>query len=354
MNFASRLSCFLTCVLMLIAAVVVRDKRIFGYDFKSDDRETPAITHNGQTYIIDTSSLAQNIIGFSGPTPLKIYIEKGIIVKIVADDNMETPSFFSSVKSQLLPKWQGLTLNNATNLSVDAVSGATLSSNAVIKNMQIGLSYALDAGLSEAGLDKKDKTFYSFFSFKTIFAFLVIIFSCLIPYFVSSHRVRILQLFLNVTVLGLWTGTFLSYSRLLNFVANGLNTPDIITTLVLVFIAFLLPLFGIKRPYCTNLCPYGSLQELAGMTTKHKLKIPSGILKSLNLFRQILWALLMLLMWMGIWFSWTDYELFAAFMLSNANTILVVVAVAFILLSAFIPRAYCRFICPTGTLLKII
>lgn len=61
----------------------------------------------------------------------------------------------------------------------------------------------------------------------------------------------------------------------------------------------------------------------------------------------------MLAMWSGVWFSWMDYELFAAFLFDRAPYVLTVVAVAVVILSVFVNRPYCRFICPTGSLFKI-
>ena len=55
----------------------------------------------------------------------------------------------------------------------------------------------------------------------------------------------------------------------------------------------------------------------------------------------------------GIWVSWIDYELFTAFAVDVAPLGVVIAGGVFILLSVWIPRPYCRFVCPTGTLVKI-
>lgn len=94
------------------------------------------------SYIIYTGDIASNVKGFGGATPLKIHIKDGIVRKIDAEPNDETPEFFSSVVKKLFPKWVGKTISEATTLKVDAVTGATMSSQSVIENMKQGLDYA--------------------------------------------------------------------------------------------------------------------------------------------------------------------------------------------------------------------
>ena len=76
-----------------------------------------------------------------GTTPVKIYIQKNKVVKIEALKNHETPKYFQKVKKNLLDKWNGVKVKDAKKMKVDAVTGATYSSKAVIENVQLGLDY---------------------------------------------------------------------------------------------------------------------------------------------------------------------------------------------------------------------
>ena len=102
------------------------------------------ITKEGKTTIINTTTIGKNIEGYNGATPLKIYIEKNKIVKIEALANDETPKYFHRVKKNLLDKWNGMTVKKAVKANVDVVTGATYSSDAVIKNVQKGLKYYME------------------------------------------------------------------------------------------------------------------------------------------------------------------------------------------------------------------
>lgn len=99
------------------------------------------ITKKDGVYIVNTTSLTQNVQGYNGPTPLNIYIKGDKIQKIEALPNDETPSFFDRVKTNLLNKWNGMTVKQASEAKIDAVTGATYSSNAVKENVRVGLEY---------------------------------------------------------------------------------------------------------------------------------------------------------------------------------------------------------------------
>ena len=99
------------------------------------------MTKENGVYIIDTTELGKDVEGYNGPTPLKVYINKNKVEKIEALKSFETPKYYVKVKKALLEKWNGMKIKEAKALKVDAVTGATFSSEAVIKNVQLGLDY---------------------------------------------------------------------------------------------------------------------------------------------------------------------------------------------------------------------
>lgn len=92
------------------------------------------------TLKVNTTELGAKIIGYNGPTPVEISVYQGTITKIEALPNQETPRFFQRVlDSGLLDALVGKTVEEAKAVHLDAVTGATYSSKAVIKNIQLGL-----------------------------------------------------------------------------------------------------------------------------------------------------------------------------------------------------------------------
>ena len=96
-------------------------------------------TENGMT-IINTTELTRDVKGFKGTTPVKIYIKNNKVIRVEALPNGETPKFFERAKA-ILAAWEGKPVAKAAKTEPDAVSGATFSSNALIKNVQAGLAY---------------------------------------------------------------------------------------------------------------------------------------------------------------------------------------------------------------------
>jgi electron transport complex protein RnfG len=105
---------------------------------KQDDG---VITKENGVYVVNTTTLATDVEGYIGNTPLKIYIQKNKIQKIEALRNQETPKYFAKIKKQLLGQWDGMTVKKAQKAQVDAVTGATMSSEAVKENVKRGLDY---------------------------------------------------------------------------------------------------------------------------------------------------------------------------------------------------------------------
>lgn len=99
------------------------------------------ISKEGKSVVVNTTSITKSVKGYMSTTPLKIYITNNIIEKIEALPNQETPKYFTKVKKQMLDKWNGMTVNKAIKAKVDGVTGATLSSDAVRKNVVQGLEY---------------------------------------------------------------------------------------------------------------------------------------------------------------------------------------------------------------------
>ena len=106
--------------------------------FVADDN---VMTKEDGMYVINTTTLGSDIEGYNGPTPLKIYIKKNKVERIEFLKSMETPKYYAKVKKALMDKWNGLKVKDAKMQQVDIVTGATYSSEAVIKNVQAGLDY---------------------------------------------------------------------------------------------------------------------------------------------------------------------------------------------------------------------
>ena len=117
--------------LLVFAAVVLM----------SAGKQDSAITKEGDIYVVNTTTIASGVEGYSGPVPVKIYIKKNKVEKIEVLKNQETPKYLVKVKKALLTAWDGLTVKEAKAKKVDGVTGATFTSDAIKENVQKGLDY---------------------------------------------------------------------------------------------------------------------------------------------------------------------------------------------------------------------
>ena len=344
----------ITCLAIIMVCAMQRDGRVWGHDLatmgKADTTATDTVktmsTLDDGTTVINTTTVGKDILGYVGSVPLEIHLKDGKISQIKALKNNETPEFFDEAKA-LLTQWDGQTVEEALTHQPDAVSGATLSSNAIIGNVHVGLQYVSDNAA------KPSDNIMGSLSLKTIAGLIVVLMAAIIPLFFRNKTYRTIQLALNVVVLGLWCGTFISWSLLVGYMSSGINFWVSLIPSVMLVTAFVYPLFGRKNYYCINICPFGSIQDLAGKTNHSKWKPSHKTVKYLGYFRQALFAVLMVLMLTGVGFEWMNYEVFSAFIFQAATAVVIAMAVIFVLLAIVVPRPYCRFVCPTGTLLKL-
>ena len=387
-GFVARLLSLVVVVLVLAAAAILRDGRILGHDLreaheaKALKNDTLEVTPDG-VFVVNTKPLAKDVQGYGGPVPLKIHIKDGRVAAVEAEPNAESPDFFNRAK-ELLNHWQNKSVDEALAEEVDAVSGATFSSKAIIANMQRGLAYAKqhgqwgedgsvgalgtsaspivgseDGALGTSAPPIVGSVSNSVGALETsappIVALIVVLLGAVVPLFYNNRRLHLVQLVVNVVVLGLWTGTFVSYTLFLRIFAGGVSLSAIgalAAPLLMLIVALIYPLAGRSGHYCANVCPFGSAQELAGKLSRRKLRITPRVLKLLSVLRNLLWGVLMALLLTGTCTAWVDYELFTAFLYSSASVWVMVLAALFLVLSVWVPRPYCRFVCPTGALIK--
>lgn len=373
----------LIVTLMLLAVAIRRDGTILGTTLEKEDTvvsvdESQAVLPSdeicSQLQIADASQLkaispyswflpdgrvlyssellGKDIIGYAGNTPLYVLTKDSHIIQVVCGSNSETPGFLKRVQRHgLFDQWNGKSFAEATQLKVDGVSGATFTSDAVKKNMQV---------LIPVMNDDKTQQSHSLFSIQLDTKQMVLLFFCLLVLFfgiatatfLKGKRWRIVQLILNVGVLGFWTGSFISLPLMIGWLSHGPNLSSGLVVFILLVLAIVMPFFGKKSYYCTYICPFGAAQELMGRIGSKHWKIPATWMKILRYTRQTITLCLLLLMWTGVTFDLINYEAFSAFLFNQASLFVLVLALISLLLSLVVSRPYCRFVCPTGQLLK--
>lgn len=346
-------------VALLFGAIAIsKDNRLLGTPVEelitshnaTTEVETPieTILADG-TRVINTTTLAKDIIGFGGRTPIKLYIKDDIITKVEYLPNSESPSFFQQlIDGNLFSSWDNLPLTDVSTTQVDIISGATYTSQSIIDNVQRAAAYA--SNIEQA----KTSNPFTNLPLKTIIGIIVILTGVAVTLIKPKNKIfETIQLVLNVAVLGFWCGSFLSLTQFVSWMSNGFNLSVALLTILLLAVVIIMPLLGRKGTYCSIHCPMGSLQILLNKIPTRKIKFSSKANKVLNKLRTYILLTLLLIMWIGFGFDLMNYEIFPAFLISSASTAVLIMAAIFIILSLFTPRPYCRFVCPTGAILTI-
>lgn len=370
----------LLIVFLLLAASVVSGGKLLGYDFKALSQKTaPGVSlptseelvrlgipdaifveqqagvwqvenKEGERIgtLISTQQSGKDIQGYASATPLFVCLNTAdTIVGIVPQANEETPDFFEEAKQVLLP-FQGVSVTEAQSQQVDAVSGATLSCNALIAHLRLALAtYEQNHTIPTT----KAPGIGWWKAFAALFVLALGAFAHLRKK--GKKKWRLVVLWLNVLVLGFGTGQFISFALLQSWVANGVDWIVVLPSISMLLLTLLLSFLGHKHHHCTWVCPYGSIQDLAYRLPLPKIKVRSPMMKRMRKLRQLTLLLLLFFAWIGGSVeAILGYEPFSAFLVTVAAPSTLVLALVFLLASMFVPQVWCRALCPVGEVLE--
>ena len=107
----------------------------------SAGKKTGIMTKEKGVYVVNTTELCKDVVGYEGATPLKVYIRKNKVQKIEFLQNNETPKYWNAAKKHLQTAWDGRTVKEAKTMQVDGRTGATFSSDAIKENVKRALEY---------------------------------------------------------------------------------------------------------------------------------------------------------------------------------------------------------------------
>ena len=108
--------------------------------FASAMQSDEALTRSGGNIIVQTATIGKKYRGYKSYTPVRITISGNKVVHVEALPNKEDPKYFDRAQ-KVLKQYEGLPVNKALKLKVDAVTGATYSSESLIGNVKAGLDY---------------------------------------------------------------------------------------------------------------------------------------------------------------------------------------------------------------------
>ncbi len=318
----------------------------------------PCVNEQGWSIVFDAekNSLGRIIFtnpfvqeqGYGGAVHLGIGASlDGRIVGVSLADHHETPDVVDFLEGKkFFASWNGLDVTQALGKKVDAVTGATRTTQAIINAFQKRLALLSRddafASLSAPGL---------VFSWKYLLALAALMFSLLTFFRTSTPRSwRLVLLISNVMILGFLTAQMLTLSLLDGWISQGIPWRDI--TFWIFVITVVMALWRNKNFYCTHVCPYGSFQEILGQLQKKKIVVTSCQAQALRWLKVGYLFVIVGLILGGVGVRLHFFEPFFAFTMTHVPWVTLGIFILFLFVSVFSPRFWCQFICPTGTILE--
>jgi len=286
--------------------------------------------------------------GYAGIVPLLIGIDQNqVISKIVILPNNETGDYVEAVYSEkFIGRWRGVSLQDAVQMQVDGITGATHTSRALIAGVRHTASHVLDAEMPVIGEAKlwsiiKDLLFLA-----------MILASVMMVYSKGRARYRGVYLVFVVLIMGLILNNLLS-ARLLNgWLLEGFVWRVHWQSIVVFGLALSLSLIGKRKFYCNYLCPMGALQELTNKITPFKKRKLPGSLWGIGI-RELYLTFIAGTLLTGFSLELAYLEPFMLFSWNIIGIGMILFGVAVVVMSLFFSQPWCT-ICPTGCLMDTI
>lgn len=283
-------------------------------------------------------------LGYNGEVKVIIHVDsEGIIKKILPVYHQETPGYFKKIEKKLFfDRFTGKNISAfQKNQTVDVISGATITSNAIIDAIKTG--YAKGENIQ---LTQNRVPVFGALEISIIFLFITGWLIVKIKSAKIKNFLRWISVVISLIFVGFIYNQPITYSRLTAFLLG--NRPDfykeiffyILLTGSIVFI-----LFTRKNVYCHSVCPFGAAQEMLAKTGKAKPFRPQQYKKLKFIQRGIALSVILVALALNNPVI-ANYEVFSPFFQLTANYILFGVLFIVIILSLFIKRPWCHFMCP--------
>lgn len=315
--------------------------------------------HNRIGYALHTLPECKSIKGYAGPTDTLVvfddkWIVRGVAIRRSADtvthvhDIAHDPYFLKSWEGK---SWDELSRMDLKRAGVEGVSGASLTSMALARGVLYRVRRAEDAAAlpPPPHVSLVDWGLFAALAFALALAF------------TSLRGIGWLRTAWQVVLIGgvgLLGGQLLALSLVGGWTASGIAWRVAPGMALVAAASVLIPWSSKKALYCQYFCPHGAAQELLHRVSPRilRVRVPPSLAAGLRWTPAllILMALGVLMLGLAREFDLANLEPFDAYLLRKSGWVPILIAIAGLVASLFVPMAYCKFGCPTGAILEFI
>ncbi|MCX7818744.1 MAG: FMN-binding protein [Kiritimatiellae bacterium] len=307
-----------------------------------------------EAWCFSTADVAATVPGYAGPIELAVALDRdGAILGVRVLRSRETPRYF-----ERLQHWWGALrgwriADPGAPPPVDAVSGATVSSRAVLDTLrEAGPRFAAAVQLRGAHETAANRTARIPHQTLTLAAFAL---GALVLRRAPARRhIRILALAATAAVLGRWLNVQLSVAHLRVWLewpwpAPGWNLAWVLPVAVPLLVAL------VGNVYCGWLCPFGAVQELAAALRPRRWRPPpAAAWREARWVKYALLGLAATAMLAAPTARLEDLDPLALAFAHDLSRPAGAAVLTLIAISWFVPRFWCRALCPTGAWLAAV
>lgn len=323
--------------------------------------------------LLRASPAADNNVGYQGPTDVLIAVDKQMVVTgIAVGVSYDNESYVGYVREdeyfrKLFNGRDQSSLATIDGDTVEGVSGATMTSQSVARSLQLTAQAFVDEEKAREAAEQKQRSASAeesngvasgrdVISLRDVSTIVITLFGVVVglTHLRGRKWLRISYQVLVIGWLGLVNGDMVSQALLLGWAQSGIPWQNALGLTLLTIAALLVPISTGRNVYCAQICPHGAVQQLVRRRLPWQAKLSPRILAGLRYLPLLLIVWVMAIGLLHLPFSPVDIEPFDAWLWSVAGVATIVVAVAGLVASLFVPMAYCRFGCPTGAVLDYI
>jgi len=317
------------------------------------------LNHEGRGIgtVTRTAPAADDLVGYAGPIDTLVVLDAHNRVQGIAiRSHYETDQYVGWVRDDqyFMKLFNGMTLKELADLDVDeagieGVSGASMTSITIAE----GLALAAQKALQEQSVAEAPSFALTSRDMGTL-AFLVTAAIIGLTRLRAWKPLRVVLQLALIVYLGSINGDMVSQTVLVGWSQHGVPWQTAFGLVCLTAAALIVPVLTKRQLYCHHLCPHGAAQQLLHRRLPCRLHLPRRLTACLKLI-PIGLLLLVLAVALREWpLDLSAVEPFDAYLVGVAGGGTFLVAVAGLVASLFLPMAYCRFGCPTGTVLNFL
>lgn len=308
--------------------------------------------------VLRTSPSADKIVGYKGPTDSLVLLDAaGRIVRGVRlRKSYDTQRYVGYVTGDdyFLKLFAGMSTDKLAAIdfktakpAIEGVSGATETSWGIAESLRMRMrSYT---GLADQSTEPSLALHWRWQDS----GHLLVLLSAFAMAFTRLRGIgwlRIVHHVVLVVYVGLMAGELLSQAMLTGWARHGTPWRTAPGLVLIAVVTLLAPVITRRQLYCHHICPHGALQQLLMKRARWQWSLP----KWLEGLPFVLLGGVLLLTSLGVGFNLNSIEPFDAYVWKVAGLASLLIALVGLVLSLFVPMAYCRVGCPTGALFKLL